>query len=234
VTTRRSRADLALDRTSLHGLTSECMASLATTAPTLKVPAGRVVFRKGDPASGCYLILNGAVKVTLPAPTRGAPEALVAILSNGDIVGEMALFDRQPRSATVTAIRPCELSHISTAAFDRLARTDIEVHREFLRVITARLRASNENHTSQHIPLRMRLARILLRLAETFGEPLPGSRILIRQRISQLELGSMAGAARENVNRQLAEWRASRLLSRIGSYYCLDDPAGLERLACGD
>jgi CRP-like cAMP-binding protein len=100
--------------------------------------------------------------------------------------------------------------------------------------MTQRLRASSEVHIFQHVSLRVRLARTLLRLAETFGEPLPGERILIRQKVSQQELGSMAGAARENVNRQLAAWRAGRLLSRIGGYYCLDSPASFELLARGD
>jgi CRP/FNR family transcriptional regulator, cyclic AMP receptor protein len=234
VTTRSNRAALAPGRAPSRGLTPECLDSLAAAALTLKVPAGCVVFRKGDPGSGCYLLLNGAVKVTLPAPAPGTAETLLAILSKGDIVGEMALLDRQPRSATVTAVRPCELSYISTVAFDRLASTDIEVHRQLLRVMTARLRASNETHTLQHLPLRTRLARVLLRLAQTFGEPLPGSRILVRQKISQVELGNMAGAARENVNRQLTEWRTGRLLSRIGGYYCLEDPPGFELLAGGD
>jgi CRP-like cAMP-binding protein len=100
--------------------------------------------------------------------------------------------------------------------------------------MTARLRASNETHTLQHMPLRVRLARTLLRLAKTFGEPLPGGRILIRQKISQLELGHMVGAARENVNRQLTDWRTGRLLSRIGGYYCLESLSAFELLADGD
>jgi hypothetical protein len=43
----------------------------------------------------------------------------------------------------------------------------------------------------------------------------------------------MVGAARENVNRQLADWRRQRLLSRISGYYCLEDPTLLETLARG-
>jgi CRP-like cAMP-binding protein len=196
------------------------------------VPAGRVVFRKGDPGNGCYLILGGAVKVTLP--TAPGQEVLIAILGKGDIVGEMALLDRQPRSATVTAVKPCELCYISSAAFDRLAQTDIEVHRQLLRVMTARLRASNEAHGLHHMPLRVRLAQTFLRLAHAFGEPLSEGRILIRQKISQMELGHMVGAARENINRQVGEWRTGRLLSRIGGYYCLEDPAAIELLSRGD
>jgi hypothetical protein len=44
----------------------------------------------------------------------------------------------------------------------------------------------------------------------------------------------MVGAARENINRQLADWRAAKLLSRIGGYYCLENTATFELLARGD
>jgi CRP/FNR family transcriptional regulator, cyclic AMP receptor protein len=232
VITHSTRAAAPPDRGPGGSFTGQSLASLTAAAVALKVPAGRVVFRKGDPGNGCYLILGGAVKVTLP--TAPGQEVLIAILGKGDIVGEMALLDRQPRSATVTAVKPCELCYISSAAFDRLAQTDIEVHRQLLRVMTARLRASNEAHGLHHVPLRVRLAQTFLRLAHAFGEPLSEGRILIRQKISQLELGHMVGAARENINRQVGEWRTANLLSRIGGYYCLEDPAAFELLARGD
>jgi CRP-like cAMP-binding protein len=73
----------------------------------------------------------------------------------------------------------------------------------------------------------------LLQLARSCGEELPDRRILIRQKVSQAELGSMIGAARENVNRQLGKWSRRRLLTRISGYYCLEDPAALEPLARG-
>jgi CRP-like cAMP-binding protein len=194
------------------------------------VPAGRTVFRKGDPAHGCYLVLDGALKVTLPGQRN---QTLLAILGKGELFGEMALLDRVPRSATVTAVKASELSYLSTAAFDRLARTDVEMHRLLLRVMTARLRSGNETHVVQHLPLGVRLARAFVRLAQGFGEPLPDGRILIRQKISQAELGDMIGAARENVNRQLAGWRARRLVTRLSSYYCLQSLLAFERIAFG-
>jgi CRP-like cAMP-binding protein len=63
---------------------------------------------------------------------------------------------------------------------------------------------------------------------------LPDGRILIRQKISQSELGQMVGATRENVNRQLTEWRRQRLLSRIGGYYCLVSASAFEPLGRTD
>lgn len=212
--------------------TAEGLGWLMDGARRVKVPSGRTLFRKGDAGNGCYLILAGAVKVTLPI-ARGQ-EMLLAILGSGEIVGETALLDRLPRSATVTALRPCELAHVSTAAFDRLAQTNIAIYRRLLCVMTTRMRASNEMHAVLHMPLRVRLATALLRLARQFGETLPGERVLIRQRISQVELGHMVGAARENVNRQLAEWRDAGILSRISAYYCLERLSAFELIARAD
>jgi len=93
-----------------------------------------------------------------------------------------------------------------------------------LEILSTRLRTSNETATMQQLlPLRGRLARVFLRLAEGFGEPLDGGRILVRQKLTQAELGRMTGSARENVNRQLKEWMREGLVSRISSYYCIED-----------
>jgi CRP-like cAMP-binding protein len=172
-----------------------------------------------------------AVKVSLSEPDGQV--SLLAILGPGDVVGEMALFDRLPRSATVTALKGCELCHLRTAALDRLAESDAAVYRQFLRMLSGRLRVGNERYAQQRMKLGCRLARAMLQLAHSCGEQLPDQRILIRQKVSQAELGNMVGAARENVNRQLAEWRRHGLLSRISGYYCLEDRAVLETLARG-
>jgi CRP/FNR family transcriptional regulator, cyclic AMP receptor protein len=213
-------------------LGGDTLAYIAATSRVARLQPGAVVFREGDPPDGCYLILKGAVKVSLVEPD--GQESLLAILGPGDVVGEMALLDRLPRSATVVALRGCELCHLHTAAFERLAQTDIAVYRQLLCVLSARLRASNERYALQRMGLSGRLARAFLQLAHSCGEVLPDRRILIRQKLSQADLGHMIGAARENVNRQLGEWRRHQLLSRISGYYCLKDPRALERLARGD
>ena len=212
-------------------LGNDAIEYIARSARTARVQAGAVVFREGDAPDGCYLILKGAVKVCVCEPD--GQQSLLAILGQGDVVGEMALLDRLPRSATVTALKGCELCHLNTAVFDRLAQTDIAVYRQLLLVLSARLRAGNERHVLQRMALGGRLARAFLQLAHSCGEELPDRRVLIRQRVSQAELGNMVGAARENVNRQLAEWRRHRLLSRISGYYCLEDPAAFEPMARG-
>jgi CRP/FNR family cyclic AMP-dependent transcriptional regulator len=202
--------------------------SLAGSSQLLRVPAGRTIFRKGDAANGCYLVLDGALKVVLPA--AGGQETLLAILGKGDLVGEMALIDGQPRSATVTTVKASVLRHVSATIFERVSRADFELARQLLRLMAARLRQRNEAHALQQAPLKVRLASTFMHLAERFGENLPDGRTLIRLRVSQSDLGHIVGAARENVNRQLTEWRRSRLVSRISGYYCLEDREAVARL----
>ena len=212
-------------------LSVEAVARIVAASRRILVPAGSTIFRKGDPADGCFFIVDGAVKVSVGA---GGHIALLAILGRGDIFGELALFDSLPRSATVTALRESEFYCLTPAAFERLMRTDTEIARQLMRVIAGRLRSANEKHVLLLMPVRIRLARALLSLARSLGERLPDGRILIRQRFSQAELGQMVGATRENVNRQLTEWRRQRLLSRISGYYCLLSASAFEALGRTD
>jgi CRP/FNR family transcriptional regulator, cyclic AMP receptor protein len=99
--------------------------------------------------------------------------------------------------------------------------------------MVARLRQRNEAYVVQQMPVQARLARALLHLVRRFGQDLPDGRMLIRQKVSQAELGQMIGAARENVNRQLTEWCRAGTLSRISGYYCLASIEAVETLARG-
>jgi CRP/FNR family transcriptional regulator, cyclic AMP receptor protein len=211
----------------ISGLSTEALARIIAASRRMQVSAGTVIFRKGHLGGGCFVIADGAVKVSVPASGH---DALLAILGKGEVFGELALLDSLPRSATVTAVRASELYCLTPAAFEKLMRTDIEIARHLMRIIAGRLRAGNETYVLQLMPVRVRLARALLSLARSFGEQLPDSRILIRQKISQAELGQMIGATRENVNRQLTEWRHQRLLSRISGYYCLVSASAFEPL----
>lgn len=232
----QARADvLALlsSENALGTMRDKTRAKLVAASRVSRVSAGRVIFRKGDaPDSSCYVILKGAVKVSLPS--RNGQETLLAVLGRGDVVGEMALLDLLPRSANVTALKACELCQLTTATLEWLAREDFAIYRQLLSALSARVRAGNEASHLQQMPLKIRLARALLRLAQTVGEPLPDGRILIRQKLSQAELGRMVGAARENINRQLTVWCKAKVVTRVSAYYCIECPQTLERMADRD
>jgi voltage-gated potassium channel len=90
-------------------------ASIADLVGMLKartVPAGTTIIRKGERGNAMYLIASGGVEVESAAST--------VRLAEGDFFGEMALLSREPRSATVTALRATDLLVLDADDFLRL------------------------------------------------------------------------------------------------------------------
>lgn len=199
------------------------LAELSALTRPVQVRARQILFMEGDPADGCYAIASGSMRVSRFS-SEGS-ETVLAMLGKGEIVGEMSLFGNAARSATVTALSDTDLLRLPKDAFLSFADDNPQLYRHFLAVLSARLRATNDALTSYAtLPLSGRLARVLIRLSESFGQPLDGGRVLIRQRFTQTDLSHMAGSARENVSRQINAWRRDKSLTRISGYYCLEQP----------
>ena len=100
----------------LSVLPPELAAALFATARPHRLKADQTLFTAGDPGDGCYRVEQGLLKVSVVSPSGG--ERILAILGPGSLVGEFAMLDAQPRSASVTAARDSELSFISRKSFE--------------------------------------------------------------------------------------------------------------------
>jgi EAL domain-containing protein (putative c-di-GMP-specific phosphodiesterase class I) len=84
--------------------------------------AGQIIFREGDAPDVAYLVEAGEVVVSAD---RNGASVILAILRTGDLLGEMAVIDDAPRTATATARSHCVLMTIDRAAIsERLESTD--------------------------------------------------------------------------------------------------------------
>jgi CRP/FNR family transcriptional regulator, cyclic AMP receptor protein len=211
-------------------LPPEMSAALFAAARPHRLKADQTLFTAGDPGDGCYRIEQGLLKVTVVSPSGG--ERILAILGPGALVGELAMIDAQPRSASVVAARDSELSFISRISFEEIVESNPQVYRHIVTLLTRRLRDTNAVVAAMSfLSLKGRVAQALLSLAEAFGHDVGAGRILVRQKVTQSDLAAMAGMARENVSRILNEWMRQKLVSRLAGYYCLEDRAALEREA---
>jgi CRP/FNR family transcriptional regulator, cyclic AMP receptor protein len=200
---------------------------LANSKP-IKLAADEMLFMAGDPGDGCYRLDEGLVKVSMSSP-KGA-ERILAILGPGSIVGDMAMVDGRPRSASVTALRDCKLRFISRSSFEAVAIKNPEVYKHLLHLVATRLRDTDQVVAAgSFLPVKGRVARALLDLAKAFGNDVGGGRVVIRQKVSQSDVAAVAGIARENVSRILNEWMRSKLVTRLSGYYCLENKDKLER-----
>ena len=211
-------------------LPSEISAALFAAARPHRLKADQTLFTAGEPGDGCYRVEQGLLKVTVVSPSGG--ERILAILGPGALVGELAMIDAQPRSASVVAARDSELRFISRTSFEGIVESNPQVYRHIVTLLTRRLRDTNAVVAAMSfLSLKGRVAQALLSLAEAFGHDVGEGRILVRQKVTQSDLAAMAGMARENVSRILNEWMRQKLVSRLAGYYCLEDRAALEREA---
>ena len=88
---------------------------------TRRIPAGRVVMRRGDPGDAMFFIADGELEVELPDRR--------VRLAAGDFVGELALISGAPRMATVVATKPSTLLVLGVAEFRELAASRPELMR---------------------------------------------------------------------------------------------------------
>lgn len=212
----------------LSDLPSRLATGLMAGATARSLAADEVLFLAGDPGDGLYSVDEGLLKVSI-ASASGA-ERILAILGPGALVGDLAIIDGLPRSASVTALRGCKLRFLSRAAFEKFAAAEPAIYKYLLTVLAARLRDTDQIIAAgSFLPLKGRVARALLDLAHAFGKDVGAGRIVIRQKLSQTDIASMAGIARENVSRIMNEWIRAKVVTRLSGYYCLEDPKRLRR-----
>lgn len=113
---------------------------------TRQYPSGSQIFAEGDPASRFYIIREGEVRISKMIPGMG--EEALALLRPGHFFGEMALVDESVRSAYAFANSNTVLMEISIPDLHDLLKRNSGLASKFLwefcRILTARLRATNE------------------------------------------------------------------------------------------
>ena len=211
-------------------LPADLSAELFGKGRPIALAANAVLFLAGDPGDGCYRVESGLLKAAVVSAS-GA-ERILGIFGAGSIFGELSMIDGEPRSASMIAIRESKVVFVSRANFDALALAKPEICRSIMVLLTRRLReVDNSLLATSFLSLRGRTARVLLGLADAFGESVGAGRIVVRQKVSQSDLAAMAGIARENVSRILNDWTRRALISRISGYYCIENRTTLEREA---
>jgi CRP-like cAMP-binding protein len=130
-----------------QGLSAQELRLLAKYSKERSFPVDAVIFAEGEPGDSLYIVVDGAVRISRIVPGMG--EECLAILGRGEVFGELALVDDQPRSADARAHNgPCTAFSISRALLEEVLSMDPDAAVQFLnllcRLLCRRLRAMNE------------------------------------------------------------------------------------------
>ena len=115
------------------GMTDRSLTSIAELAREATYEPASIIVREGEPGESFVVIVNGGATVEQDGRT-------VNLLGPGDFLGEIALIDGRPRTATVTATEPIAALVIDRAGFQRLMDEHPVVRHDLVSALTQRLR----------------------------------------------------------------------------------------------
>lgn len=168
------------------------------------------LLREGDRTRQLFVLLTGRVRVS--AENEDGKVALLAIRTYGELVGELACLDGEPRSATVTADarETVHVRVISHTDFRTFVRAHPDVGMAVSRSVGAKLRWATRRRIDFNEPVPRRLARVLHELAEQYGSAC-GGRVTLEP-YTQPDLAALVGAAQPTTQKALAGLRRAGLI----------------------
>ena len=123
-----------------RGLPEEALSAVAQRAGIRKLASGEVLIRKGDAGDSLFMIHDGWVKIV--TQDANGDELIINKCGPGETIGEMALLDQAPRSATVIAISEAEVLELKQDAFQEILNQRPDMAMALIRGYSSRLRFS--------------------------------------------------------------------------------------------
>jgi CRP/FNR family transcriptional regulator, cyclic AMP receptor protein len=209
-------------------LTPILLDRLCSCVATKSIKRGTIILTKGDPGSWLFIICKGHVKISVPA--IDGRDAVINLLEDGDIFGELALLDGRPQPAAAKAITDCEMLVVGRCDFLPLLREQPQTALHLIEILCARCRkAVEQTENLMYRRLPNRLATALLQLAE---DDRKGRGLTVA--VTQSDLAGIIGMARENINKQLRDWQTKKWLRLLRGGIILLSPDELTALAESD
>jgi CRP/FNR family cyclic AMP-dependent transcriptional regulator len=128
-----SKLDLLGKVPLLAGCSKRELRQIASLADEIEVQKGKVLTRQGEPGRECFVIVDGTARATMRGRSSNP-------MGPGSFLGEMALLDQGPRSATVTAETDMRLLVLTSRGFSTMLRDAPAVAPRIMRGLAERLR----------------------------------------------------------------------------------------------
>ena len=181
-------------------ISAELESDLLELAVSKRLQAGEHLFFRGDAADGLYAVLDGCLRIS--GVTEAGKEAILSLVDAPNWFGEIALFDRLPRTHNAAAEGPTSLLHVPASGLNHLLAQKPHHWRDIGVLMALRLRLVLIGLEDMALlPAEERLARRLVWLVETssMGQG-PGPCVVP---ISQAQLGMMLSLSRQTTNQIL-------------------------------
>ena len=205
-----------------HSLPDALQDALLAAAAVRELPAGARLFSRGDPPTGRFGLVDGAIRIS--AVAASGREALLTLAEPPTWIGEVAVFDRLPRTHDAIADTDATVVHVSQDGLDAILAAEPVHWRELGVLVAGKLRLTfTAMEDMALMPPATRLARRLLLMTEGYGEWYDRTRRAIAVRQEQLAM--MLNLSRQTTNQLLRDLEARGLVRlAYGEIEILDLP----------
>lgn len=210
------------------GLEASTLDALIKITKTRQLNEREVVFRQGQPANEMFIIAEGRVRVSMLL--KDGKEINMRTLGPGDTFGEIALFDRNERTATITAIEIGRCFVIERDVFESFLRKHPDVAIQLLAALSYRLRVTDRLiKETLCFDIPSCLATKLLELAKGYGQHTEKG-IRINAVFSEADLEEITGLPAQSITAQIRIWQEQGLIKFRNGDITLINPKEMERL----
>jgi len=150
--------------------------------------AGDVLFREGESGELMFVIQSGAVRITKEI---GGEDKVLAVLGPGEFLGELAILNGKPRTATATVVDTARCLVIDAKTLEAMVAKNAEIALRLIKKLAKRLDSADTLiEILMHRDPKARVMLALSRHADAFGEPTPDG---IRIRTTAAEIATEVG-----------------------------------------
>lgn len=112
---------------------------------TVNIPQTMTIFKEGEPADKMYFIMEGKIEIYIKVKNS---QKLVAELTKGDMLGEMAVVDEKPRSATAIAKTDVKALAITKEQLQTIIECNADFAFRMIKLLSSKLREANDQISS--------------------------------------------------------------------------------------
>lgn len=197
---------------------------LARASRRRTIERNDMLFVAGERATSIYIVDAGTFRV-FNSSAQGT-EPTLALIHEGEIIGELGVLDDLPRSASIAALRRSEIVEIPAASFRAAYGSDPAISRQMVVLLGARLRTVTDGLADlAYLDLGGRLAKYLVAESERRKD------LTFRLPLTQAELGQLLGGARQSVNQVVRSFEQAGLIALDGRTVHILDERGLRHRA---
>lgn len=123
----------------------EVLHTMEETIDWVTLKRGKFLFHQGDASDGAYVLVSGALRVSVTGDD--GVEKTIATIRQGEILGELAFITDESRSASIVALRDCELFRLPTQVFTLVSEKYPQSMLNVYRTVTERFRTTQAHST---------------------------------------------------------------------------------------